>query len=75
MKYMILAALAALTLSAGVASAQGVPPGYNPPAYGSAWASDKMAADKARDAALARLSQEQAPKTANTAASSSANGS
>ena len=75
MKTMILAALAALTMSAGVASAQGLPPGYQPPAYGSAWASNKIAADKARDAALARLSQEQAPRTANSAASANASGS
>ncbi len=75
MKTIILAALAALTLSAGVASAQGVPPGFHEPAYGSAWANDKIASDRARDSALARLNQEQAPKAANSASSSSANGS
>ena len=38
MKNFVLAALAALALSAGVASAQGVPAGATqPPAYGTVW--------------------------------------
>jgi hypothetical protein len=66
--------LGALTLGAGVASAQGLPPGYQPPAYGSAWASDKLAAEKAHDAAIARLTQQQTTQDATNAPANRAHG-
>jgi hypothetical protein len=47
MRIMIVAALTALTLHMGAASAQGLPAGAQPPVYGASWAAGQRAQDAA----------------------------
>jgi hypothetical protein len=65
MKAMILAAVAALSLGVGVASAQGLPAGYAPPGYGSVWAANKLAAEKLNSSNQAQAAQPAAPRAAS----------
>jgi hypothetical protein len=74
MKAMILAAVAAVTLGVGVASAQGVPAGYSPRDYGATWANNQQAAERLNATHHARAAQPAAPGAANSSSASTANG-
>jgi ABC-type sugar transport system substrate-binding protein len=70
MKKLLVAAVGASMLAGGAAAfAQGVPAGTVPPTYGSAWAAQKQAADRAAE--QSKLSQSSVPGTVDRTANSS----
>jgi hypothetical protein len=69
MKTMIVAALTALTLGMGVASAQGLPVGASPQVYGSAWAANAQTAERAQNNAVQAQAGQPKASTFTTAPS------
>jgi len=74
MKTMIVAALTALTLGMGVASAQGVPPGASPQVYGSAWAATQLTAERAANTSVPAQASQAKTHAANTSGLPAAGG-
>jgi hypothetical protein len=71
MKKLLFAAMGASMLVSGAAAfAQGVPAGTVPPIYGSVWAAQKLAADRAAE--QSKVSQSSVPGTVDRTANSSA---